>query len=30
MNGTRVGTVPRAELRNFHGAIQTDGYGVYD
>jgi transposase len=30
MNGSRAGTVPRAELRNFHGAIQTDGYGVYD
>ncbi len=30
LNGTRAGTVPRAELRNFHGAIQTDGYAVYD
>lgn len=30
MNGSRAGTIPRAELRNFHGAIQTDGYGVYD
>ena len=30
MNGSRAGTVPRAELRNFKGAIQTDGYGVYD
>ena len=30
MNGSRAGTVPRAELRNFRGAIQTDGYGVYD
>lgn len=30
MNGTRAGTVPRAELRHFCGAIQTDGYGVYD
>ena len=30
INGTRAGTVPRAELRNFHGAIQTDGYAVYD
>lgn len=30
MNGSRAGTVPRAELRDFHGAIQTDGYGVYD
>lgn len=25
MNGSRAGTVPRAELRDFHGAIQTDG-----
>lgn len=30
MNGSRAGTVPRAELRDFRGAIQTDGYGVYD
>ena len=30
MNGSRSGTIPRAELLNFHGAIQTDGYGVYD
>lgn len=30
INGSRAGTVPRAELRNFKGAIQTDGYGVYD
>lgn len=30
MNGSRAGEVPRAELRNFRGAIQTDGYGVYD
>lgn len=30
MNGSRSGAVPRAELRDFHGAIQTDGYGVYD
>ena len=30
MNGSRAGTIPRAELLNFHGAIQTDGYGVYD
>ena len=29
-NGSRAGTVPRAELRNFSGAIQADGYGVYD
>ena len=30
MNGSRAGTIPRAELLNFHGAIQTDDYGVYD
>ena len=30
VNGSRAGTVPRAELRDFRGAIQTDGYGVYD
>ena len=30
MNGSRAGSLPRAELRDFHGAIQTDGYGVYD
>lgn len=30
LNGSRAGTIPRAELRNFRGAIQTDGYGVYD
>lgn len=30
MKGSRAGTVPRAELRNFRGAIQTDGFGVYD
>lgn len=30
LNGSRAGAIPRAELRNFHGAIQTDGYGVYD
>lgn len=29
-NGSRAGTIPRSELRDFHGAIQTDGYGVYD
>ncbi len=28
--GSRAGTIPRAQLRDFHGAIQTDGYGVYD
>lgn len=30
MNGSRAWTVPRAELRDIRGAIQTDGYGVYD
>lgn len=30
IKGSRAGTIPRAELRNFRGAIQTDGYGVYD
>lgn len=30
LNGSRAGAIPRAELRDFHGAIQTDGYGVYD
>ena len=30
MNGSRAGEIPRAELRDFQGAIQTDGYGVYD
>ena len=30
MNGSRAGAVPRAELRDFRGAIQTVGYGVYD
>ena len=30
LNGSRAGEIPRAELRNFHGAIQTDGYRVYD
>ena len=30
MNGSRAGAVPRAELRDFRGTIQTDGYGIYD
>lgn len=30
MNGSRSGTVPRSELKDFKGAIQADGYGVYD
>lgn len=28
--GSRAGAIPRAQLRDFQGAIQTDGYGVYD
>lgn len=28
--GSRAGTIPRAQLKDYHGAIQTDGYGVYD
>lgn len=28
--GSRAGTIPRAQLKDFSGAIQTDGYGVYD
>lgn len=27
---SRSGSIPRAQLRDFKGAIQTDGYGVYD
>lgn len=30
MYGRRAGTIPRAELKKFHGAIQSDGYKVYD
>ena len=30
MNGSRDGTIPRAELRHFRGALQTDGYVVYN
>lgn len=30
IKGSRGGAVPRAELRRYRGAIQTDGYGVYD
>lgn len=30
IKGSRAGTIPRAELRDYRGAIQTDGYGVYD
>ena len=28
--GSRAGTIPRAQLKGYRGAIQTDGYGVYD
>lgn len=28
--GSRAGTIPRALLQHFKGAIQTDGYKVYD
>lgn len=28
--GSRGGFVPRAELKDYHGAIQVDGYRVYD
>lgn len=28
--GSRGGAIPRAQLRGYRGAIQTDGYGVYD
>ena len=30
LSGSRAGYVPRAELKDFHGAIQSDGYKVYD
>lgn len=30
LHGSRAGTIPRAELKKFHGAIQSDGYKVYD
>ena len=30
MKGSRGGEIPRAQLKNYHGAIQTDGYKVYD
>ena len=29
-NGSRAGEVARAQLKNYKGAVQTDGYGVYD
>lgn len=28
--GSRAGAIPRAQLKGYRGAIQTDGYGVYD
>lgn len=28
--GSRAGEIPRAQLKNYQGAIQTDGYKVYD
>ncbi len=28
--GSRAGEIPRTQLRDFKGAIQTDGYKVYD
>lgn len=28
--GSRAGTIPRAQLKGYRGAIQTDGYKVYD
>lgn len=30
LKGSRAGTIPRAQLKDYRGAIQTDGYGVYD
>ncbi len=30
LGGSRAGDIPRAELRNYKGAIQSDGYKVYD
>ena len=28
--GSRAGEIARAQLRGYRGAVQTDGYGVYD
>ena len=28
--GSRVGEIPRAQLKDYRGVIQTDGYAVYD
>lgn len=30
LKGSRAGEIPRAQLKGYQGAIQTDGYGVYD
>lgn len=30
LKGSRAGSIARAQLRGFRGAVQTDGYGVYD
>lgn len=30
LGGSRAGEIPRAQLRHFKGAVQTDGYRVYD
>lgn len=30
LKGSRRGEIPRAQLRHFRGAVQTDGYKVYD
>lgn len=30
LKGSRAGSIPRAQLKDYRGAIQTDGYGVYD
>lgn len=30
LKGSRGGEIPRAQLRHFQGAVQTDGYKVYD
>lgn len=30
LKGSRAGEIPRAQLKHFRGAVQTDGYKVYD
>lgn len=30
LKGSRAGEIPRAQLKDYHGAIQTDGYKAYD